>query len=257
MENEMKKFLLPLLLVFFNTTALAQFTGFQRSLNDKPWGVNPVDQWNGPVFAGRISERFELRQGDCSAQPEWNDCAMDRERVEMSELKPYTPLGQPTWYSWTMWFDRTWQDISPVTTTIGQFHQRDVSVPAMLFVQRDNRYMLRLESAKALYPNDNIRTLATLDEMKGRWNTVVVYAKWSTGADGELKVWFNGNLRLDLKGPNTTNTTPVFFKYGIYRSFVSRTPNRPAHVVYIDEVRKGPTRESVDPGLGKKLKPVN
>ena len=61
---------------------------------------------------------------------------------------------------------------------------------------------------------------------------------------------------MDLKGANTTKTTPVYFKYGIYRSFVSRTPNRPAHILFIDEVRKGPTRESVDLNLGK-IKPLN
>jgi hypothetical protein len=182
---------------------------------------------------------------------------MDRERVEMSELKPYTPLGQPTWYSWSVWFDRDWQDISPVTTTIGQFHQRDVSTPAVLFIQRDGRYFLRLESTKDLYPGNNVRTLGRIEELRGRWVTIVVYANWSTGADGELKVWFNNQLRLDLKGPNTTNTTPVYFKYGIYRSFVSRTPVRPTQVVYIDEVRKGPTRESVDPLGPKKLKALN
>lgn len=252
----MKK-IVAIFISLFMMSAWAQYTGFQRSLNDRPWGINPVDQWKGPVFAGKYSERFELRQGDCSSQPGWDDCAMDRERAEMSELKPYTQLGVPTWYSWAVWFDNSWQDISPVTTTIGQFHQRDQSVPAILFVQRDNRYMVRLESAKALYPTDNVRTLATLEELKARWNIVVVYARWSTGPDGELKIWFNGKLRLDLKGPNTVNTTPVYFKYGIYRSFVSRNPVRPPHIVYIDEVRKGPTRESVDPRAGVKLRPVN
>lgn len=253
----MLKSILLLIVALVNFPAWAQYTGFQRSLNDKTWGVNRVDQWNGPVFAGRFSERFELRQGDCGEQPGWSDCAMDRERVEMSELKPYTALGQPTWYSWSVWFDRDWPDISPVTTTVGQFHQRDVSVPAVLFIQKDGRYYLRLESTKDLYPNDNVRTLGRIEELRGRWSTIVVYAKWSTGADGELKVWFNNRLRLDLKGPNTTNTTPVFFKYGIYRSFVSRVPVRPKQIVYIDEVRKGPTRESVDPLGPTKLKPLN
>jgi len=240
-----------------HSNALAQYTGFQRSLNDRPWGIVQVDKNSGPVDRGRISERFEVRQGDCGAQPGWSDCAMDRERSEMSELKPYTQLRQPIWYAWSIWFDNSWPDISPVTTTIGQFHQRDQSVPAVLFIQRDGRYFLRLESAKDLYPNNNVRTLLTDQELRGRWHRVVVFAVWSTGSDGILQVWINGKQRLDHRGPNTVNTTPVYFKYGIYRSFVSRTPNRPPHVLYIDEVRKGPTRESVDYLINPNLQPVN
>jgi hypothetical protein len=254
----MKKLISVLVVgILAHSYAFAQYTGFQRSLNDKPWGISLVDKNTGPVAKGNYSERFEVRQGDCSAQPGWSDCEMDRERSEMSELKPYTALGKPTWYSWSIWFDNSWPDISPVTTTVGQFHQRDQSVPAVLFIQRDGRYFLRLESAKDLYPNNNVRTLLTEQELRGRWHQVVVFAVWSTGNNGVLQVWINGKQRLDHRGPNTINTTPVYFKYGIYRSFVSRTQLRPPHVLYIDEVRKGPTRESVDYSINKNLQPVN
>jgi hypothetical protein len=245
------------LILCVHASALAQYTGFQRSLNDKPWGVVRVDNGNGPVDRGQLSERFEVRQGDCGSQPGWSDCAMDRERSEMSELKPYTQLNQPTWYAWSVWFDHSWPDISPVTTTIGQFHQRNQSVPAVLFIQRDGRYFLRLESAKNLYPDDHVRTLVPAHSLKGRWHRIVVFANWSTDSNGILQVWVNGVQRLDHRGPNTINTTPVYFKYGIYRSFVSRVPNRPPHIVYIDEVRKGPSRESVDYLVNPKLQPVN
>lgn len=253
----MKLFVGLLLLVFFNCNVLAQYTGFQRSLNDKPWGFIQIDNTKGPVDKGRISERFEVRQGDCGSQPGWSDCAMDRERSEMSELKPYTQLKQPTWYAWSVWFDASWPDISPVTTTIGQFHQRDQSVPAVLFIQRDGRYFLRLESAKDLYPTNNVRTLLTEQDLRGRWHRIIVFAIWSTDSDGVLQVWINGVQRLDLRGPNTVNNTPIYFKYGIYRSFVSRNNTRPPQILYIDEVRKGPTRNSVDHIINQNLQPVN
>ena len=236
----------------------AQYTGFQRSLNDKPWGITTSERAKkDPVYAGKIAERFELRQGDCGSQPGWSDCSSDRERVEMSELKPYTQLGVPTWYSWAVLFDKNWPDISPVTTTVGQFHQRDVSAPAILFIQRNGIYGMRIESAKAAYQNNDWYPLVEAKDLRGKWHTVLVYAKWSTGPDGELKVWVNNVMKVDIKGPNTANTTPVYFKYGIYRSFVSRVPNRPTHILYIDEVRKGPTRESVDLNGAAKFKPVN
>lgn len=252
----MKKILLALLLIT-NTPVFAQYTGFQRSLNDRPYGIVTVDKVKGhPVFAGNKSERFEVRQGDCGRQPNWDDCAMDRERAEMSELRPYTQLGVPTWYSFAVYFDPSWPDITPVTTTVGQFHQRDVSSPAILFVQRSGEYRMRIESAKELYKNRDHYTLVDANNLRGKWHYIVVFARWSTGNDGILQVWVNGVQKIDLRGPNTVNTTPVYFKYGIYRSFVSRVANRPPHVLYVDEVRKGPSRETVDLSL-KNIPPVN
>lgn len=252
----MKK-LLSFLLLLVSVSSFAQYTGFQRSLNDKPYGIVTTDKSKGhPSFAGDKAERFEVRQGDCGSQPGWSDCATDRERAEMSELKPYTPLGQPTWYSFAVYFDPTWPDISPVTTTVGQFHQRDVSAPAILFVQRNGVYSMRVESAKELHKNRDIYPLVDSKNLRGKWHYIVVLARWSTGSDGLVQVWVNGVQKVNLKGPNTINTTPVYFKYGIYRSFVSRVPNRPPHIVYIDEVRKGPKRESVDLTL-KRVQPIN
>ena len=58
----MKK-LLSLLLLVVSASALAQYTGFQRSLNDKPYGIVTTDRAKGhPSFAGNKAERFEVRQ---------------------------------------------------------------------------------------------------------------------------------------------------------------------------------------------------
>jgi len=253
----LKKIIALFIGAILTSSVFAQYTGFQRSLNDKPYGIVTTDKAKGhPALAGNKAERFEVRQGDCAAQPGWDDCAMDRERAEMSELKPYTLLGQPTWYAFGVYFDPTWQDISPVTTTVGQFHQRDVGTPAILFIQKDGAYKMRIESAKDKYPGKDVYTLVDATNLRNTWHYIVVYAKWSTASDGVLQVWVNGKQKVNLMGPNTTNTTPVYFKYGIYRSFVSRVPTRPAGVVYVDEVRKGPSRESVDLSLGK-IQPLN
>ena len=72
----MKK-IIALLLAFLSISAFAQYTGFQRSLNDKPYGIVMTDRAKGhPAFAGNKAERFEVRQGDCAAQPGWDDCAI-------------------------------------------------------------------------------------------------------------------------------------------------------------------------------------
>ena len=225
-----------------------------RSLNDTPWGYIIVDGKH-PVRAGPTAQRFELRAGDCGQQVGWSDCAQDRERVEQSQRRPWIELGQEIWVSYSLWLDPRWPDISPVTTTLGQFHHRDSGTPAVLFVQRGGAYWLRIESAKSLYQGRDLIKLADLAAMRGRWLDVVVQARFSSGSDGVLRVWVNGQPRAEVLGPNTLGTTPVFFKYGIYRSFVSRVPNRGVHIAYWDEVRSGASRDQVDPRFNPNLRP--
>lgn len=231
--------------------------GFMRSLNDTPWGYTWVGAGKHPVQAGASAQRFELRQGDCGAQPGWSDCLMDRERVEQSQRQPWIPLGHHAWYSWSLYLDPRWPDISPVTTTLGQFHHRDSGTPAILFVQRNGAYWLRIESARSLYPGRDLYKLADLAQMRGRWLDVVIEARFSSGPDGVLRAWVNGQLRAEILGANTLGSTPIFFKYGIYRSFVSRVPQRPTHLAYWDEVRSGATREQVDRRINPQLRPID
>lgn len=248
---------LSALLLLVSNCATAFSGGFQRSLNDTAWGLNWVGQGKHPVRAGAAAERFELRAGDCGAQPGWSDCLNDRERVEQSQRQPYIALGQHAWYSWSIYLDRSWPDITPVTTTLGQFHHRDSPTPAILFVQRNGAYWLRIESAKSLYQGQDLYKLADLAQMRARWTDIVVEARFSSGPDGLVRVWVNGVQRVDLVGPNTLGSTPLFFKYGIYRSFVSRVQQRPTHLAYWDEVRSGATRAQVDPRINAQLRPLH
>lgn len=248
--------LLSAVLLLVSHCSWAFSGGFQRSLNDRAWALTQVDGLH-PVRAGRVSQRFELRQGDCGSQPGWSDCVQDRERIEQSQQKPYIEQGIMAWYSWSLYLDPHWPDITPVTTTLGQFHHRDSPTPAILFVQRNGAYWLRIESARSLYQGMDLYKLADLAQMRGRWLDIVVEARFSQGRDGVIRVWANGQLRAEILGPNTLGNTPLYFKYGIYRSFVSRVPNRPAHIAYWDEVRQGTTRHAVDPRSNPKLLPVN
>ena len=60
----MKKVIAVFIGSILSLSVFAQYTGFQRSLNDKPWGITGSDRSkNQPVFAGKLAERFELRQG--------------------------------------------------------------------------------------------------------------------------------------------------------------------------------------------------
>ena len=98
--------------------------------------------------------------------------------------------------------------------------------------------------------------------MIGKWNDILVNFKWSKKNDGFFKVWVNNKLIQEYIGPTKTKSK-VYFKFGIYRSYLNRwihSPRNkkkekgvPAQVVYFDEVRTGKTKDKV---VGN-LPPIN
>jgi hypothetical protein len=74
--------------------------------------------------------------------------------------------------------------------------------------------------------------------MQGRW-TDVQFEIDTSSRTGWLKVWVNGRIKADIKTPVVVwDPTNFYFKYGIYRSFVSRHGGpMPTQVAYFDEVK--------------------
>ena len=74
--------------------------------------------------------------------------------------------------------------------------------------------------------------------MQGKW-TDVQFEIDTSSRTGKLKVWVNGQVKADIASPVVTWDPDYFyFKYGIYRSFVSRHgAPMPTHIAYFDEVR--------------------
>jgi len=201
---------------------------------------------------GTPAERFELRPGDCPRVT--GDCSADRERVELVEALPASPLGREFWYHYSLYVPSDFPATGPVNTKLGQFHQRGGGKPPVLFTLNDTVYFFEL-SDPSIHHSDPMNPdpplmqvdLLPASEMKGRWTDVLVNARWSQEPDGFIKVWINGAQKIDHSGPNADRGDPVNFKYGIYRSFVSRYQGQPypTLVAYYREVRKGSTRESV------------
>ena len=223
---------------------------FERSLNIKSYGYKRVPAPH-PVRVGKTSERFEVRNGDCYWDSGWNDCKTDRERSELYEVSPRAMIGYEYWYGWSVFVPKDFRNIYPTITTLGQFFQKNTRDPPVMFNYRGNGLWLYMN----LY--SWICLLLPEPEIRDRWNDFVVNVKWSTGNDGFLKVWVNGELKVDHLGPQTRFNYPIFFKYGIYRTFVSKYKKAyevrtvPTQIVYFDEVRGGGSRESVDPSLRK------
>jgi hypothetical protein len=202
------------LLVASATARAEEFSPFRRSLSDQPHGVTTV-----PGSRRGSVQRFEVRPGDCTS----HDCYRDRERSELGEEDASSRVGDEYWYEFSFYLPKDFPNIYPAKTALGQFHQKGVTSPPVLF-----QYGIPQGSDTSSYYLDLNQTklghfpLISERSLRGRWHDIRVHARWSTAADGLIRVYVNGRLTADVAGPNTTHVSPIYFKYGVYRSFLSR-----------------------------------
>ena len=78
-----------------------------------------------------------------------------------------------------------------------------------------------------------------------------------------MDVWVDGIKKVEiLKSPIFFKPKSIYFKHGIYRSFISKykTFNKrkmPTQIVFYDEIRRGSSIKKVDININPKLKPVD
>ncbi len=195
---------------------------------------------------GTRAERFELRSGDCPLST--GDCQADRERVEFFAHPPGETKGQDWWYTWSIYLPPDWPRTAPVSTVLGQFHQRGRSGPELLFFLDHTGYRIKMTDPRR-WDDDPMRPIPDFrnkaiwprNQMIGRWTKVIVNARWSTDSDGYYRIWVNGDLRDSYSGSTTNDSNEaIYFKYGIYRSFVSKygAARPPTLVAYYRDVRR-------------------
>jgi len=201
---------------------------------------------------GKRAQRFEVRAGDCGWDDGWSDCDNDRERSELYVKKDWKH-NTDQWIAFSVYLPKDFKTSPRVRTTVGQVKMKGgptgfaggfPSEPGVFQMEMlGNRYFLRVHVLSG--PFDNVRNdikdynLASISEMRGKWTDFAVRVNTKT-APGSIEVIKNG--KRVAKHAFNQNYAPkaYYFKYGIYRSFVSqhRGP-MPTQVVYFDEVRMG------------------
>lgn len=225
------------------------FGPFARSLNTTSYGYAVVPDPTGSAPTPEV-ERFEVRPGDCGANSGWNDCATDRERSELGEKG--TETGE-AWYGWSLYVPADTVNVYPTKVDLGQFHQHGAHV-IWMFQNDAGGYHLDRHVPK---PAKMYVELIPKGGLRGRWHRIEVNARWTSGPDGFFRVWVDGVKKADYRGQTCTTCT-VYFKYGLYRSFLSRyerakgTDEVPAQVVYYANVRRSDTREGLAPPPAKR-----
>ncbi|SLN28910.1 heparin lyase I family protein [Pseudooctadecabacter jejudonensis] len=209
---------------------------------------------HGQLSDGTQVERFELRDGDCTG----TDCSRDRERVEfIQNTGPRN--GTEVWVGYSVMLDPTWPDLGPrMNTKIGQWHlprfQGRGQGPTLLMEVNDECLIVSVKDPNVpdtdpMNPAPNLAwdCIAPRSQLIGRFNRIMVNAIWSTGADGKLDVYLNGRLAWSHRGRTINVNAQPYFRYGIYRSFVSRcAAGCGTQIAYFSDVVQGRSRAEVE-----------
>jgi predicted cupin superfamily sugar epimerase len=237
--------ILAAFLVGCQTVDRGSFGHFDRSLNTKSYGYQVVDDPTGSAPTPKV-ERFEVRAGDCASDAVWSDCKNDRERSELAQKTQLEWQGASQWYSWSVYFPKDYPNVFPTKVAIGQFYQKNNDA-VWMFQQNSNGFWLD-DQARGGYTRRYYKLLS-LEELRGRWHRIEVNARWSTRDDGFFRVWVNGEQKVDYVGL-TMSHGDVYFKYGVYRTWVKRYELQkqqaiPTQIVYFSNVRRASNRDGL------------
>lgn len=222
------------------------FSPFIRSLNVQPHGYAMINDPTGAAPVQKV-ERFEVRSGDCHFNGAWSDCERNRERSELWEQGKRSPLGTTAWYGWSFHVPSNWPDVWPTKTVLTQFHQHR-SHPIWMFANRNGG--LVLDDKVGGFSSLTIPLIDAAD-FAGKWNRIEVHAKWEKDSSGFLNIWVDGDLKVEHRGQTMTAET-TYFRYGVYRSFVSRYKAKtgqktvPTQIVLFANVKKASTRAGLE-----------
>lgn len=220
------------------------FGEFTRSLNTKTYGYEVIEDFTGTAPTAFI-EKFEVRPGDCSGDGGWSDCDNDRERSELSGPKD-NYRGTEYWYGWSLYIPQDYPNIYPTKTALGQFHQKD-GPPAFMFQNYGGGYWIDRNFG---YTTNQFQLISE-EDLKGKWHRIEVHAKWHN-ADGFFIIYVDGVEKWKFEG-QTISEQAVLFKYGVYRTFMTRYKSRygvdevPSQTAYFSNVKRANTREGLLP----------
>ncbi len=238
-----------------------------------------------PVRYGRRSERYELRQGDCGH----DDCGNHRLRSELAlrANKVRARFNKDIWYGWSFYNQSipSFSSNEIIWPTFGQWKMGGPTFSIISLIQqnRGNRnwrrcsarfcaknladpngdVYLNMEDIAKVVPKDastnwlNVCRLFSMSENRGKWVDIVINTNFSTGGDGYVFVWINGQKRCEYHGVVVVERNHTYYRGPNHRRgiFVRNTENWeaahpgiaiPTLIAYFDEFRVGKSRQEVD-----------
>ena len=167
------------------------------------------------------------------------DVKNDRERVELI----ICCASKTTWNAWSIYYPNDFNVIFPAKAAMGQFHNDGGNPPAFMFQNQGHPRGSEgggywIEADETIGSNNMPIKLLDKNEVLGKWNDVLVNAKWTHKKDGFFRIWINGKLSYEHKGMTQIKGDRQEHHLGVYRSYLSRRPGPvPTQIVYYDEIR--------------------
>ncbi|AEW03316.1 hypothetical protein Niako_7095 [Niastella koreensis GR20-10] len=177
------------------------------------------------VFQGTKSARFELRDTD----PE-------NHSGTRSEIAFPTPTTNNFWYSYALYMPSAEYKDESADEVISQWHGGGGITPAISMRVSNGHLYIRTP--------DNAKTdLGAIE--KDKWHTYVYHIIHSSGSDGLIEIWKDGQKLMTRNGPSMYAITGTFhlpnWKMGIYKSDWNGTGTTTTNlrVLYFDDIRYG------------------
>ncbi|OQP44672.1 hypothetical protein A4H97_09935 [Niastella yeongjuensis] len=189
-----------------------------------------ITQSTTHAFSGTKSARFELRDTD----PESHSGTR-------AEISFPTPTTNNFWYSYSLYMPSAQYKDEAADEVISQWHGGGGITPAISIRVTNGRLVMRTP--------DNAKTdLGTIE--KDRWHTYVYHIIHSSGSDGLIEIWKDGQKLVSRKGASMYKITGDFhlpnWKMGIYKSDWNgtKTTSTNLRVLYFDDIKYGSANET-------------
>ncbi|MCB9091001.1 MAG: heparin lyase I family protein [Halobacteriovoraceae bacterium] len=227
---------------YFEYTFEKGFDDLHPTSHKNPWAF-VLD--SSVVRSGKKSVRFEVRKGDYR----FSKRGKKSSRAELATEKPIS-IGQEYWFSFSLFIPANFP-IEDNRLVLGQWWSEpdegenfDRS-PPMAFRYRNGMFYISLRASAEKIMKENGKEIILFETKKyptGKWVDFIFNIKWSYRGDGFVDAWMNENKIIKYSGPTGYNDDKgPSFQFGIYRDETEKT-----YVVYFDDIRVGPTRQTVE-----------
>jgi hypothetical protein len=184
---------------------------------------------------GRFAGRMEVRHLDRGYA---EDGSPKKVRAEVFE-KPVS-YGSEWWYGWSSMIAPEWRDQENTWYIIQQFHQNNFGSPPIFQRYAGGKWSIRC--LKSVCGGTGLLWEERVPA--GQWIDFIYQIKWSAGDDGLLRIWKDGQLIVDYRGPNCYEARNApYFKFGVYRG----GSDTETQIIWHDEYRRGTAKNAVDP----------
>ena len=191
---------------------------------------------------GQNSIRFELNDGECGKEPNWNDCDNDRERTELIYKDELSKKDK--WYRFYLFLPKDYNSIAPAKMSLIQWRSMDPWQTLIMF--QHMHAGLTFNRNGDTFPDSYI-VLKSNEDLLGNWTEIIFNTNWHPDPEkGFMKVWIDGKLKVDVKGRANINSIEgreLSLRYGLYSSYMSNykktfnTKKMPQRIAFYDGVK--------------------